>query len=121
MKRTPLTRRTPLARTTTGLVRTPLAPRTTRVNPMSDRRRRRDAGYQNAREECHRRAAGACMAVAADGCTGRAEQCHHIGGRGGDDPHRQGNLLATCAPCHRWIHANPHDAYTAGLMTYRTP
>lgn len=107
MKRSPLTRKTPL--------RSAGQPaRNTTVRAVSDRRRKRDAGYNAAREAIRTRCADRCEAMATVRCTGRYEQAHHRAGRGGSDPHRPDNLLAVCAPCHAWIHAHPADAFKHG-------
>lgn len=113
MRRTPLTRRTPLARGGT------LA-RRTRIRQVSDRRRRRDSTYPSSRRQVYERANGMCEAQVGGGvCEGPGWQVHHLAGRGGPDPHRLENLLLTCAPCHRWIHAHPEAAYAVGLMVRR--
>ena len=113
MRRTRLQRRTPLE-ARKGL------DRRGRLNPVSARRRRRDASYPKAREYVYTRSRGACEARAhADGCSGRTEQVHHIAGRGGPDPHRPDNLLGVSAACHTEIHANPERSYRLGLMIRR--
>lgn len=88
------------------------------MKPVSDRRRRRDANYDEQRQAAFARANGWCEAMVL-GCTGRAEQTHHIEGRGGDDPHRLENLKVMCAHCHRWTHDNPRRARNLGLMRSR--
>jgi hypothetical protein len=86
---------------------------------VSSRRRKRDAGYQDARAAVLARADGRCEASAALDCTGRCEQVHHLAGRTGPDPHRLENLLAVCDPCHRWIGENPAHAMALGLTRTR--
>jgi len=44
---------------------------------------------------------------------------HHIGGRGGDDPHRLTNLIGLCGECHRRAHGEPVWARSVGLMRTR--
>lgn len=113
MRRTPLVRRTPLE-TRTGLKRGG------RINPISARRRKRDAVYQAARDYVMDRSRGACEApVHADGCSGRVEQVHHIAGRGGPDPHHVENLLGLSAACHARAHAEPLWARRWGLSRSR--
>lgn len=91
-----------------------------RLKPVSDARRRRDAGYQAARGAVWERSGGRCEAHAdLTSCTGRCEQVHHIAGRGGVDPHRQGNLLGVCDPCHRWIEGHPQQAMERGWIRSR--
>jgi hypothetical protein len=108
VKRTPLTRRTPL-RARRGLVRVPL-----RVKG------KRSAGWHRSRQWCFDRAKGRCEAhVAAASCTGRAEHAHHrmLRSQGGsDDP---ANLLAVCHRCHDWIHRNPAWSYERGFLLHR--
>lgn len=97
MKRTPLTRRTPL-----------------RI------RGKRSAAWTRSRTWCFDRAHGRCEAnIAAAACTGRAEHAHHrlMRSQGGsDDP---SNLLAVCGRCHRHIHNNPGWAYERGFLLHR--
>jgi hypothetical protein len=113
MKRSPLRRRTPLKRGQSKLTRG-------RLNPVSSRRRRRDADYEQARQAVLARSEGRCeVDVHSPGCSGRVEQTHHIGGRGGPDPHRLDNLLGCSAACHAEIHANPNRSYLLGLMVRR--
>lgn len=88
------------------------------MKPVSDRRRQRDADYDDARKAAFERASGWCEAMVL-GCTGRAEQTHHVAGRGGDDPHRLDNLKVLCAHCHQWTHLNPRQARRLGLMRSR--
>lgn len=90
-----------------------------RVNPVSAKRRKRDAPYGAAREKVYERAQGRCEALAAPGCSGACEQVHHLAGRGGADPHRLENLLGVCAACHLWIGANPQEATRLGLLRSR--
>lgn len=89
------------------------------MKPVSDKRRRRDAGYQAARQAAYDRADGRCEAWASPGCRGRAEQVHHKAGRGGPDPHRLENLLAVCQPCHAYIEEHRTEAYAAGWLVRR--
>ena len=104
-------KRTPLKRSSAPLRRTPL-------RPVSKRRQKRDSGYSDARLAVFDRAHGRCEA-GAEGCTGLMEQVHHVGGRGGADPHRLGNLLGCCAWCHGVIHSRVEESYRRGWMTKR--
>jgi 5-methylcytosine-specific restriction endonuclease McrA len=85
------------------------------VRPVSDRRRRRDAVYPERRQQVWERGNGMCehCHMAAMGSV------HHIGGRGGSDPHRLSNLVGLCEPCHRAAHENPVWAREVGLMRSR--
>lgn len=128
MKRTPLKRNTPLKRTgirratpgpAAASLRVDARPRKP-LKPVSAKRRKRDAVYQQRRAEVFERAGGRCEArIHHDGCTGRCEQVHHLAGRGGPDPHRLDNLLGVCGPCHHFIHVEPAAAMRAGLMVRR--
>ena len=109
-RRAPM-RRMPITATAGGM-------RRTKINPVSARRRARDAGYPAARRAVYERADGTCAAVT-DGCLGAGTQVHHIAGRGGPDPHRLDNLQLVCPPCHEHIHANPAEAFAAGWMRSR--
>lgn len=90
-----------------------------RINPVSDKRRKRDAPYKAAREAVFNRAQGRCEALTALDCSGACEQVHHLAGRGGSDPHRLSNLLGICAACHTWIGAHPAKAMELGLLRSR--
>ena len=90
--------------------------------PVSDRRRNRDAGYDDARQAVLRRSGGRCEACAVawlPGCNGQVEQVHHVAGRGGSDPHRLDSFLGVSADHHAAIHANPAESYRLGLMRRR--
>jgi hypothetical protein len=108
VKRTPLTRKTPLARGG-------------RLRPYSARRRRRDASYPAARLEVFERSEGRCEAPAphAADCTGACEQVHHREGRNVPDPHHLDNLVGLSAACHARAHLVPLWAYEAGISVRR--
>ena len=100
---------------------TPLRQRT-RINPVSARRRKRDAVYADRRKAAFERSGGLCEACVKDwaaDCDGRAAEIHHIAGRGGSDPHRLDNLLAVSSEHHRRIHAEPALSYSLGFMVKR--
>lgn len=104
MKRTPLERKTPLARGG-------------RLRPYSARRRSRDQNYQAARLEVWERSEGRCEAPVphAAECSGACEQVHHREGRNVPDPHRLDNLVGLSAACHARAHLVPLWAYEAGI------
>jgi hypothetical protein len=109
VKRTPLTRKTPL-RSGPGL------PSRSRLKPYSKKRRQRDAPYSRQRGAAFERADGRCEAtVHADGCSGRAEQVHHREGRNVPDPHHLDNLVCLSERCHSRAHLWPLWAYEQGL------
>ena len=89
------------------------------INPVSKRRRKRDKDYGKQRNAAYERADGLCEARCCPNCTFRAEQVHHIGGRGGGDPHALDNLLVVCAECHRHIEENRAEAYARGWLLRR--
>jgi len=85
------------------------------MRAVSDRRRKRDAVYPQRRREVFERGDGMCEFCRAAGMT----DVHHIGGRGGPDPHRLENLIGLCAGCHRRAHSEPQWAHSVGLMRSR--
>lgn len=89
-----------------------------RIRPISKRRMKRDAVYQERRRQVYERADGRCEVYGPE-CTGACEQVHHIEGRLGDDPHRLDNLLGCCASCHSTIHRYPEWARAKGWSRYR--
>jgi len=86
-----------------------------RVNPVSDRRRKRDAVYPERRRQVWERGGGVCEFCQA----AELGSVHHLAGRGGADPHRLDNLIGLCEPCHRRAHAEPIWAQSVGLMRSR--
>jgi 5-methylcytosine-specific restriction endonuclease McrA len=86
-----------------------------RVNPVSSKRRKRDAVYPERRRQVWERAGGVCEHCHAAAC----EQVHHIAGRGGPDPHALDNLVGLCAGCHGRAHREPEWARSVGLMRSR--
>ena len=90
------------------------------LRPVSDKRRKRDAAYPKARAAAYERAEGRCEAPShAAGCNGRAEECHHVAGRGGPDPHRLDNLKALSSVCHTYATEHPLWAYDTGVSRRR--
>lgn len=76
-------------------------------------------GLRQARTYVESRCHGRCEAQASPDCTGRGSQAHHrlMRSQGGtDDP---GNLLWTCAECHRAIHHCPAEAFERGWLLHR--
>ena len=88
-----------------------------RINPVSARRRKRDAVYPERRQQVWERGNGMCERC----CWTPMTDVHHIAGRGGDDPHRITNLVGLCRSCHEWVHANPAAARDAGFSASRHP
>ena len=54
-------------------------------------------------------------------CGGRASEWHHRRPRGIRDTHRHCACvgLATCGSCHRWIHSQPAESRSLGLIVSR--
>ena len=80
---------------------------------------------QRVRERVLYRSKGVCEAVVSDECrtflarTGFAKtghELHHRKMRSQGGPHTEANLMATCPPCHAFIHAHPEQAREAGLL-----
>jgi hypothetical protein len=102
VKRTPLTRSTPLRRSRIRHQRKPL-----------------DLDLVTARARAADRARGRCEAGCASTCTGRAVHAHHRLPRSAGGEHTAGNLLMVCHACHGFIHANPAASYDAGHLLRR--
>ena len=98
--------------------RTPL--KRTGISPVSKRRRKRDASYNDARDYVHARGEGICEASTYGIACGQSmSDVHHIAGRGGPDPHNLANLIGLCWWHHRKVHAEPEWARETGLMATR--
>jgi hypothetical protein len=97
VKRTALTRRTPLRRT-----------------PMR-RAVKRNVKLTQARFDVAYRAHGRCEART-EVCTGWGQHAHHVVMRSHGGPDTPENLLWVCAMCHHEIHAYPADSYEHGWL-----
>lgn len=53
-----------------------------------------------------------------DVCTGTAEHRHHIRRRSQGGTDDRSNLALLCGRCHAWVHANPREARTLGLLRF---
>jgi len=104
VKRTPLKRKTPLARGG-------------RVNPVSAKRREENAERRKVVERMVQQRGPICQAQVPDICFNLAVDAHEVlpRGRGGSitDPK---NILLVCRRCHEWIGANPREATERGLL-----
>lgn len=90
------------------------------LRPVSRKRQRRDRDYPKARRAVRERAGDVCEFSMDDfECWQRGEECHHIAGRGGPNPHRLSNLLWLCPSHHRFIHSEPEVSYRYGWMRSR--
>lgn len=86
----------------------------TAMRAVSDRRRKRDAGYPAARRAVWERAGGLC-----EWCALEMTDVHHRAGRVGPDPHRLANLVGLCRSCHERVHREPAWARSVGLSVSR--
>lgn len=97
--------------------RTPLQ-RRTRLKPVSDKKRVRDAELAKARVEVAQRAFGRCEANT-PACPSREHagvHAHHVRRRSAGGGHGAENLLWVCEAAHAYIHANPAESYDAGWL-----
>lgn len=124
MKRTPLARRAPLARTSSlapgrvpPLERRPA--RDGRTRPRAERiAGRKPAGNPippEARAAVRERSGGRCELLAAADCTALAAEQHHRQRRR-DGGHGLANLVDACSPCHAHAHAHPALARDRGWI-----
>lgn len=111
MKQTPLQRRTPLKRGTTELKRTPFR------RGMGQKAKANAAALDHATPALKARSMGRCEAGVPGVCTGTGEDRHHR--RRVRSDNRLANLMYLCRPCHDWIHRNPMQARTLGLLLVR--
>jgi hypothetical protein len=112
VKRSPIKRKTPLKRTAMARAKARLV---SDPKPLSARRRRQLPNYSQVREVVFERAGWRCE-IAHEGCTGRAEHCHHRLMRSAGGKDEAANLLAACHRCHEHIHANPALSYEHGWL-----
>ena len=88
----------------------------TKLQPVSQKRRKIMPARKDCRGAVFQRAEGKCEIRRPDICTGNCEQVHEITARsqGGSitDPE---NCLGTCAPCHEWVTQNMNAARMMGL------
>jgi cytochrome c553 len=118
VRHTPLTHRTPLARSAA------LAPKHTR-EPVKPRRRPSSGVPVKVRDALRERSGGVCE-LTAPGCTGQATDFAHrkkvaAGGRKGAAAradHVLSNALAACRSCHQNCHEAPPAAYWRGWMLH---
>lgn len=110
MKRTAL-------RSKKGLKRHGWARRTGRLNPMSDKRRRSNDEWAEARNKRALSVGFRCEGQVARICEGWGCHGHHV------VRDRTLNTVANCrwlcAGCHEWVHANPAIARQLGLLASR--
>lgn len=91
------------------------APRSTLRN-IGERGRAHERRMRKLRPECFRRDGYRCRA-GVPGCTGHAEQAHHLWPSEKGGPDDLDNLLSVCDECHDWIHnREPRQAKNLGLL-----
>lgn len=111
MKRTSLTRRTPLRASSSLLRRCSL-------NPVSPRRRREDARYSVLRRAFLRLDDGGRVCELCD--EARATDVHHARGRVGADLLDVDHWKALCRHCHQYVSERPAEAVRLGMSEPRT-
>lgn len=114
-------RRTPLARGSSTLKRSPMPRASTPMRQRSAKTVKADAEYRRSWVIVDARSGGMCE-VGADGCTGRAEHHHHRKMRSAGVDHSPENLFAVCGSCHFKAH-NASERFDRGwqLHSWETP
>ena len=97
-------KRTPLKRSQKPIKRKPIK-----------RRVKTDGALVKSRKLVAERCQGVCEARL-EVCTGQAEAVHHVLRRSQGGGHDPSNLLALCTACHQYVHANPAEAVSKGLL-----
>lgn len=108
MKRSPLSRRTPLARGG-------------RLRRSSRRQRALDQLWQVRRRQALELTEGCCIAHTPVCPSGdhRADEVHHMLPRSAGGGHELANLLPCCGDAHDYIHAHPAESYERGWLRRR--
>lgn len=120
LKRTPLERKTPLARGTSTLKRT--AFKVTQRAPIpkvGKTVREANKAIARSKPEVRRRSRGRCEFRVRGVCTGKAVHFHHRKLRRHRD-HSPANLGHLCNPCHSYAHAHPTESYEKGWLLKST-
>ena len=91
-----------------------------RLRAVSPRRRRRDAEWARVTTAVIRASNGFCGIGVRAVCTRVATEGHHRKLRSQGGTNTIDNCVPTCAACHRYAHANPEWAYSAGFMVRRS-
>lgn len=113
MKRTPLTRKTPLRRTPrSGLAAARM--KTGGSWARSTRKKLSEAALKAVRPLLRERAGGVCEKCG--GALGRGGDAHHRLKRSGPERDVLSNLVMVCRGCHSWVHANPSQAREDGWI-----
>lgn len=107
MKRSPLKRKKPLARSRKPMKRV-------KLKTMSSKRRKDHATYMARRSE-YLTQTPACEAKLPR-CTKVATQIHHKAGRTGTNFLDVTTWISICDRCHRHIHTHPNKARELGLL-----
>ena len=138
MKRTPLSRRTPLRPTSTLQPGKSRLARTGSLRPVSSKRAREKRTYDECRREVYDRQDGECavsllylsaynagdpientLHQIARMCSVGMTDVHHMKGRVGDLYTDLDNMIGLCRPCHDYVEAHPEWAREVGLSASR--
>ena len=136
MKRTPLSRRTPLRATSTLQPGQSRLARTGSLRPVSAKRAREKRTYDECRREVHDRQDGWCFVMSTlreahiyglfhpylrlvSKCNADMTDVHHMKGRVGDLYTDTRWMVGLCRPCHDYVEAHPEWAREVGLSASR--
>jgi hypothetical protein len=108
VKRTPLTRKTPMKRT--AIKRSKVS-----AQQVANRRSNRLDFTEDVKRAAAIKAGHRCHAQL-HGCRQSIQHHHHRRLRSHGGPGTVENCLALCGPCHNVIHANPEWAYNHGFL-----
>ena len=97
-----------------GLDRHGWARRTGRLNPVSDKRKRYDDEWAEARQKRAESVAFVCEGQVAGICEGYGSHGHHV--IRDRTLNTVNNCRWLCAPCHRYAHEHPAIARALGLL-----
>jgi len=86
----------------------------TRINPVSDRRKREGAQYRVQRL-AFLKAHPTCQALLGN-CATVSRDVHHMAGRLNGNYLNETTWLAVCRNCHDFIHGHPRTAKIMGLL-----
>lgn len=115
MKRSRLTRKTPLKRTRIS-TKKPMLKRT-KLNPVSknEKKRKERKLYKSLRQEYLEEHPYCECGTEADPCKEEATDIHHKAGRA-SFLNRVDTWMAACRECHEWLHRNPKESYEKGHL-----
>ena len=90
--------------------------RRSRLQPMSDKRRRGERELRRNREALIARSGGRCELACSPYCTRVGTGTHHLRKRSQGGTHDLSNLMWSCDPCNTWVEDNPAEAHALGLV-----